>query len=181
MVDLSTTTPARALGTGQFAPHGEAVGAVRQAFGVMTYALQALVAAYQAEEQALSCDADPDLDPYAISHAHDALDLAALDVIALEPCLPSDRSLQMAAFMVRLGINMEDPFDRHAIQAMVSEARLRLVLSPQEADAPQVNPTLRRSFALLDQLAVLVDADDLLPQDEEDTSPAPDDAFAPVF
>lgn len=179
MVNLSTTTPAWALETGQFSPHVDAVGAVRQAFGVMTFALQALVEAYQAEEQALSCDAD--LDPYAISHAHDALDLAALDVIALEPCLPSDRSLQMAAFIVRLGINMEDRFDRHAIQAMVCQARLRPVLSPQEADAPQVNPMLRRSFALLDQLAVLVDADELLPENEENTSPAPDDAFAPVF
>lgn len=179
MVDLSTTTPARALETGQLAPHGEVVGAVRQAFGVMTYALSALVEAYQAEDQALWQDAD--LDPYAISHAHDALDLAALDVIALEPCLPSDRSLQMAAFMVRLGINMEDPIDRHAIQSMVCHARLRLVLSPQEAEAPQVNPMLRRSFALLDELAVLVDADELLPEDEEDTSPAPDDTLAPVF
>lgn len=168
MVDLSTTTPLRALETGQLLPFPNKINTVPQAFVVMTYALRDLVDDYQAEANALSCDLGeiPDLD--AITHSHATLDAIAQQVIALEPAGPSDRSLQMAALMVRLSIAMEAPYDQQAIVEMVSDARQCLLLRPGERDAALVNPLLLMCFALLDHLSDQIEADAWQPEDEAD-------------
>jgi hypothetical protein len=168
MVDLSTTTPLRALETGQLLPFPMKSNTVPQAFVVMTYALRDLVDDYQAEANALSCDMGETPDPDAITHSHATLDAIAQQVIALEPAAPSDRSLQMAALMVRLSIAMEAPYDQQAIVEMVSDARQHLLLRLDERDAAMVNSLLLMCFVLLDHLTEQVKADEWQPEDEAD-------------
>jgi hypothetical protein len=167
MADLSTTTPARALETGQLLPFPTKLHAMREAFVEMTYKLNDLVDAYQAEHRALS-DLGETPDAYAICRAHAALDRAAQAVTGLPSDRPSDRSLQMAACLLRLSIGMEATLDRHSVEELTREAHLHLLLRPNEPDAALVNPLLAMCFALLDHLADAVDLDEMPPEERSD-------------
>ena len=167
MADLSTTTPERAMETGQLLPFPTKSNAVREAFVDMTYTLNDLIDCYEAEHRALS-DPDETPDAYAICRAHAALDRAAQAVTRLPSGRPSDRSLQMAAFMLRLSIGMEATLDRYAVEELTREAHLHLLLRPNEPDSGLVNPLLAMCFALLQHLSDAVDVDEMPPVDEPD-------------
>jgi hypothetical protein len=167
MVDLTTTTPARALETGQLLPFPTKSQDLREAFVDMTYKLNDLVDAYQAAHRALFVpDETPDAD--AICRAHAALDRAAQAVTGLPSGRPSDRSLQMTAFLLRLSIGMEATLDRQAVEELTREAHLHLLLRPNEPDAGLVNPLLDMCFALLDHLTDAVDVDEMPPEERSD-------------
>lgn len=175
MADFASTTPQRAMGTLDFDPPLSPVPrlAVRNTFSDLLEDLAHLLRVEEDFASGWSFDPAFAFDPDESIHAHATVDAGAAAVLDLAPALPGDRVLQLAAFLVRLAISMEDAMDRSGLHEMIVDARARLMLDAGHPEAEVVNRLLKVAFTRLNRLAALDDTDPpLLPPCDCESSPA---------
>ena len=163
----SPTTPAPALKSARSMSDCFSTPAAQPAFVELLDSLTQLLRIEELFASDLSFDPAFDLDPAESVHAFENVRACLQRVLRRHPVSRSDKALTLAALMVRLAIDMEEPMDREGVHQMIGQARSCLMLAGRDPDAAFTNQLLRVAFNRLDALAALEHGDDRHPSGDD--------------
>lgn len=157
----SPNTPALAMKSAHSTPHSFSNTKTQSAFVELLDSLTQLLRIEDLFASDFSFDPAFNLDPAESLHAFENVRACLQCVLQSLPSSSSDKALKLAALMVWLAIEREEPMDREDVHQMIDQARSCLMLAERDPDAAFTNQLLCVAFSRLDALAALEHGDDM--------------------
>ena len=157
----SPNTPALAMKSAHSTPYSFLNTKTQSAFVDLLDSLTQLLRIEDLFASDFSFDPAFNIDPAESADAFEKVRASLRCVLQSSPASRSDKALKLAALMVRLAIDMEEPMDRECVHQMIGQARSCLMLAERDPDAAFTNQLLRVAFSRLDALAAPERGDDI--------------------